>query len=89
MKKFFDKIIVLFNDENFGDKLNITKNLYGFGVNDNDSLLFDLCDESYTTSDASQSLRNNASQTLINRVEINRCLFRKAIRINKTNRKSD
>ena len=75
--------------ENFREKLNINKKLYGFGVNDNDSLLFNICDESYTTSEASQSLRNIASKTLINRVEINRCLFRKAIRINKTNRKND
>lgn len=73
--------------EKFREKLSITKRLYGFGVNDNDSELFKLCDESYTTTEASTILKNSASQTLVNRVEINRCLFRKAIRINKTNRK--
>lgn len=72
--------------EKFREKLNITKRLYGFGVNDNDSELFKICDESYTTTEASTILKNSASQTLVNRVETNRCLFRKAIRINKTNK---
>ncbi len=73
--------------EEFRDRLNITKRLYGFGVNDNDSELFKVCDETYTTSDASAFLQSEASQTLVNRVEINRCLFRKAIKINKSNKK--
>lgn len=73
--------------EKFREKLSITKRLYGFGVNDNDSELFKICDESYTTTEASKILKNSASQTLVDRVEINRCLFRKAIRINKTKRK--
>lgn len=77
------------NINKFRENLNITKKLYGFGVDDNDSLLFESTDVSYTTSAASDKLKACATEVLTNRVEVNRCLYKKAIRINKMRTKNN
>ena len=74
------------NITNFKSRLNNDKVLYGFGVLDTDTNLLNNVDYSYTTNEACDLLKECAKEVLTNRVEVNRCLYKKALKINRTNK---